>query len=99
MEALFAEWKDMRTELTELHRQRDSRAAGRMTEALVLYERLLASCSVFGAVPVNGEERLEFIKSRSENYAAFLQLDELFSEMGKKVASKQAQLKNRDYKG
>ena len=89
----FEEWGRFREQLTVLHQHRDRQTVDMTIEAVQLYEKLIFRFEEFGIVPLNGEERLRFIKSRPGNYAAFRQLDELFSEAAKKIASKRAQLK------
>lgn len=88
----FAEWAILRERLISQHQKRSGQAAGTADEAIAIYERLLSHCSEFEIIPVNGQERLLFIKAKPGKYPAFRQLDELFSEMAKKIAAKRAQL-------
>ncbi|AQQ53600.1 YpoC family protein [Planococcus lenghuensis] len=90
----FAEWAVIREQLISLHRERSRQAAVTAADAIALYECLLLHCAEYDLMPVNGKERLHFIKANSGNYAAFRQLDELFSEMKKKIAVKRSQLNN-----
>jgi hypothetical protein len=83
-----------------LHKQRDKSVKESMEAGILLYQRLLAHCSDANPEkplePINGEERLSFIISHSGSYAAFRQLDELFSEMKKMIAGRRVQLKKRE---
>ncbi|WP_341201534.1 YpoC family protein, partial [Planomicrobium okeanokoites] len=40
--------------------------------------------------PLNNEERLAFVEMNCRTFAAYRQLQELFNEMQKKIASKRA---------
>lgn len=65
-----------------------------MEEGVDLYKALLAHCSADKEQlePLNNAERLAFIESNLSHYAAFRQLQELFNEMQKKLASRRAML-------
>jgi hypothetical protein len=97
VDPFFKEWEEMASQLSELHKRRDANAKHKMEEGILLYKRLRAHCagagleSSFG--PLNGEERLAFAVSRPGSFAAFRQLDELFSEMKKMVAARRIRLK------
>ena len=41
---------------------------------------------VYTLLPLNGEERFEFVKDKIASHYAFVQLDALFTETKKKVA-------------
>lgn len=65
-----------------------------MTQGISVYQALLAQC-ISGEAhlePLNNAERLAFVETNSTSYAAFRQLQELFNEMKKKIASKRASL-------
>lgn len=88
----FDKWAVLRKQLISLHQQRSRQAADTTVEAVNVYEGLLSHCSEFGIIPVNGEDRLVFIKEHAGRYPAFRQLDELFLEVAKKIAAKRVQL-------
>ncbi|MCJ1907395.1 YpoC family protein [Planococcus ruber] len=89
----FDQWAALAEELSSLHQKRSSGTAPLMLQGLDLLKELLAHCNG-EVIPMNGKERIQFIEQRPNNYAAFRQLDELFSEMNKKIASKRIRLKN-----
>lgn len=89
----FAEWAILSEEIAAMHQNREKQAAGHMLQGIELFNRLVDHCDG-QIIPMNGKERLQFIVQRPGNYAAFRQLDELFSEMKKKIASKRIRLKN-----
>lgn len=67
-----------------------------MEQAISLYEELIVFSSEqsssllenhqYEVFPLNGLERLQFIKARPGQFASFRQLDELFKETKKKIA-------------
>lgn len=94
MEPYFLAWEKQREQLQTLFRNRTAGAEAEMLEAIQLYEALLLHCEAFDLSPINGEERLAFIKSNVRSFAAFRQLDELFTELKKGIARRRAQLHN-----
>lgn len=89
----FDQWDVLAAEISSLHQNRSNQTAPKMLQGLNLFKALLAHCED-RIIPVNGHERINFIEQRPGNYAAFRQLDELFSEMKKKIAAKRIQMKN-----
>lgn len=89
----FEQWAVLAEEISNLHQNRSNQTAQQMMQGLDLFKALLTHCEeqIF---PMNGHERIHFIEQRPGNYAAFRQLDELFSEMKKKIAAKRIQMKN-----
>ncbi|MGK7378228.1 YpoC family protein [Planococcus sp. 1R117A] len=88
----FNQWTILKEVIENSHRLRDSKGQNAMADGIILYKNLLQQCN--GQItPLNGQERLMFIEQRPSNYAAFRQLDELFAEMKKLIASKRVQLK------
>jgi hypothetical protein len=101
----FDKWQDLALTISDLHKQRDKQVVEAMEAGIILYKKLLVHCSdteaITGAkllVPLNGDERLAFIIGKPGSYAAFRQLDELFSEMKKLIAGRRVQL-NKSEKG
>lgn len=92
----FAQWDVKRESIETLYAQKDKRAKERMGEAVELYEKLLDlggtemdarnGRNVYRLSPLNGNERLDFVKAKLASHYAFVQLDALFSEMKKKAA-------------
>ncbi|MEG0260774.1 MAG: hypothetical protein RR651_12960, partial [Lysinibacillus sp.] len=85
-------------EIPAAHSARNSEAKMRMQEAITLFEWLLLESAdgeftsletgdVFEVMPINGMERLHFIKGKPGQYACYRQLDELFKETKKRAAS------------
>ncbi|KAA0958179.1 YpoC family protein [Planococcus kocurii] len=97
LEPYFLEWLRITTELANLHEQRSKQTKVTIQEGLELYQRLLSHCRDAlqddGFEPLNGLERLNFIKTSSRTYAAYRQLDELFTELKKILARKRIELK------
>lgn len=94
----FAEWNRLSAELMELHSLRDKRSKELTRAGTELYAQLLAHCREAlqdkGFEPLNGSERLAFVAASPATYAAFRQLDELFTELKKTVARKRIELNN-----
>ncbi|MFS0576770.1 YpoC family protein [Sporosarcina sp. 179-K 3D1 HS] len=92
----FAEWEAKRGTIEALYGEKDERAVDKMREAIAMYEGMLAlggveidarsGREVYRLSPLNGTERLEFVKAKLASHYAFVQLDALFGEMKKKVA-------------
>lgn len=91
LDPYFVHWQLLRTELLAAYQQRSKSADGLMVQGIRLFRALLEACGGELA-PLNCGERLSFIEARPAQFAAFRQLDELFSEMKKTVSSKRAQL-------
>lgn len=87
----FDRWHELQPAIAGAIQRRDGQATEWMTEGIRLYTGLLAHCEYI-IEPLNGKERLAFIEQNNGRYAAFRQLDELFEEMKKQIASKRIQL-------
>ncbi|WP_298828003.1 YpoC family protein [uncultured Planococcus sp.] len=96
LEPFFKEWNQLSTELADLHRQRNRGAKAAMQVGLKVYNSLLAHCREAlqdeRFEPLNGLERLLFIEASPGTYAAYRQMDELFSELKKTLARKRIEL-------
>ncbi|MGH2317633.1 YpoC family protein [Planococcus sp. SE5232] len=92
LEPFFQEWNQLSTELADLHHQRNRGAKDAMQAGLKVYNSLLAHCREAlqdeRFEPLNGSERLSFIQASPGTYAAYRQMDELFSELKKTLARK-----------
>jgi hypothetical protein len=96
-------WLDMKKSIEDAYKQKDSRAADLMEKAIENYIRMVesflhANPSVPGDIklsiePLNGEERLQFIRSKISGYFAYVQLDALYTEAMKKAVSQLAMKK------
>lgn len=95
VEPFFNDWDSLKESIEPLFRNRSRTGQQEMLNGIRLYKQLLAHCE-FEIIPLNGPERLSFIEQRPANFAAFRQLDELFSEMKKGIASKRIQLKRNE---
>ncbi|MFC4410928.1 YpoC family protein [Chungangia koreensis] len=90
-------WERMKTDLLALHAMREDTVGEDLLEGFGLYIEFLQHChglqhlpeeqiEQLEALPLNGKERLQFIKNSPKQYASFTQLDEMFSETVKKLA-------------
>ena len=97
VDAWFAEWEALEARIYAAHDARNGEAKGLMEEAIVLFERLLIDSAdsselvlnpseTYEVMPINGAERLAFIKTKPGQYACYRQLDELFKETKKRTA-------------
>ena len=94
--AWFGEWETLQQVIHEAHTARDGSAQQLMEQGIMLFERLLLESAQTDAplnlqqqyelLPINGAERLQFIKMRPGQYACYRQLDELFKETKKRCA-------------
>ncbi|BAQ10843.1 hypothetical protein OXB_2372 [Bacillus sp. OxB-1] len=99
----FTDWETKRETIEALYAQKDKRAAEKMRDAVEMYERLLelggvetdvrSGREVYRLSPLNGDERLEFVKAKLTSHYAYVQLDALFGEMKKKAARLAVRLK------
>lgn len=96
VDAWYAEWETLQQAIHEAHSLRDGSALPLMEQGLALFERLLVDSAQselplnlqgeYELLPINGAERLQFIKMRPSQYACYRQLDELFKETKKRCA-------------
>ncbi|WP_052131402.1 YpoC family protein [Planococcus sp. CAU13] len=86
----FVSWSQLEQEISLLFGNKTGNTEAKMKEGISLYKALLAQCSTEEErlEPLNNAERLKFIEENFATYAAFRQLQELFKEMQKKIASK-----------
>ncbi len=97
VEPFFEGWETLSQQIHEAHDQRNGQADALMNKGIALYEKLVVTTSInnsanivpnedYEVLPINGIERLQFIKARPGQYACYRQLDELFRETKKKLA-------------
>ena len=92
----FEQWQLVRDEIEALYEQKDRQAVELMRTAIANYSELLElggttfdgrkGKNIFVLLPLNGEERFEFVKAKISSHYAFVQLDALITETRKKVA-------------
>lgn len=92
----FKKWEQNREQIELFYNQKDRQALEMMREAILAYDELLERGGkimderrgrmVYMLEPLNGEERLEFVKAKISSHYAFVQLDALYTETKKKVA-------------
>jgi len=85
IDAWFAEWTELEAKIHAAHDARNGEAKGLMEMAVVLFDRLVQE-SGDEVLPINGIERLTFIKAKPGQYACYRQLGELFKETKKRAA-------------
>lgn len=104
VEPLFTEWELLSKQIHEAHGERNGQASDLMIKGIELYENLIATTSSqetaeivsnedYEVLPLNGMERLSFIKARPGQYACYRQLDELFKETKKRLARLRVKVK------
>ncbi|MBO0586551.1 YpoC family protein [Sporosarcina sp. E16_8] len=92
----FDQWGTVRDQVEAFYDQKDHQAVELMNVAIENYSELLEhggkefddrrGKTVYILMPLNGEERFEFVKDRISSHYAYIQLDALFTETKKKVA-------------
>jgi len=85
IDAWFAEWQELEFKIHAAHDARNGEAKVLMEQATVLFERLVQEAGE-EVLPINGVERITFIKAKPGQYACYRQLDELFKETKKRAA-------------
>lgn len=92
----FAMWQTQERAIYEAHSKRDKAVKALMQQAIEHYEQFIQKASqtvealqaneTYEVLPINGMERLQFVKTRPGQYACYRQLDELFIETKKRCA-------------
>lgn len=93
----FEQWEQLSTLIHEAHSERNNQARPLMEQGIALFEKCVLVCSEthektmkeneqYEVLPINGMERILFIKARPAQYACYRQLDELFKELKKRLA-------------
>ncbi|WP_342512187.1 YpoC family protein [Sporosarcina sp. FSL K6-1522] len=92
----FEEWEAIREDIAALYAGQDRQVIGIMTTAIEKYQELLEYGGQepnertgkidYILLPLNGEERFEFVKAKIASHYAYVQLDALYTETKKKVA-------------
>ncbi|MFC5588225.1 YpoC family protein [Sporosarcina soli] len=92
----FEKWEAIRETIELFYTQKDRQALEMMGEAILAFDELLERGGkmlderkgkwVYTLEPLNGEERLAFVKAKISSHYAFVQLDALYTETKKKVA-------------
>ena len=92
----FEQWETVREQIEALYSQNDNQAVELMNMAIENYSELLEQGGkvlddrknkvVYILLPLNGDERFQFVKDKISSHYAHIQLDALFTETKKKVA-------------
>ncbi|WP_156450414.1 YpoC family protein [Sporosarcina sp. HYO08] len=92
----FEQWEAMREEIEAGYANKNRKVVPLMEHAINNFEKLLAfggkelnersGKQLYILLPLNGEERLDFIKKKITSHYAFVQLDALYTETKKKAA-------------
>ena len=89
----FEKWELLKPEIQQRYDMKENDVIEWMEQAIVNYEELLLACSVVSGMdrrtkmePLNGEERLQFIKTKMVSPFALVQLTLLHTELRKKIA-------------
>ena len=91
----YANWEILSSKLYIAHSERLKSEAFKLMEVgIAAYEALLLQSAMdnatveddFELYPINGRERLTFIKARPAQFASYRQLDELYKETKKRAA-------------
>jgi len=92
----YEKWEAVNKQIKKLYDDKDSLAFELMRDAIQNYTNLLeyggkniderTGLTVYILMPLNGEERFEFVKDRIASHYAYIQLDALFTETRKKAA-------------
>ncbi|HLG27574.1 MAG TPA: hypothetical protein VI423_07295 [Paenisporosarcina sp.] len=102
--AIIQQWSAVKDRIQSAYEQKDKEVHSHMLLAIALYQKLLVEASEtdvfdpgelrnYEVLPLNGEERFEFIATQLSHYAAYRQLNELFEETKKKIARLRIQYK------
>ncbi|WP_432359012.1 YpoC family protein [Sporosarcina sp. UB5] len=94
-------WLDMKENVEEAYKRNDPEVASMMEKAIENYADMIELFSyvnpngdrIIPVEPLNGEERLEFIREKLMKYHAYVQLDALYTEVLKKAVSRLAMKK------
>ncbi len=91
IQRFFESWHEWQKEIPQLYEEKDDLVHEKMNEALQNYYDLLKYGEIEAGepsilLPLNGEERLAFIKKQQASRYAFIQLDALYDESQKKAA-------------
>lgn len=90
IQPFFEEWAEIELQLSNLHSRRSKETAEPLLRGIELYQQLIDHCQdpsgEWRIEPMNAGERLEFVRSNPQSYAAYRQLAELFVEMKKAIA-------------
>ncbi|SOC19847.1 hypothetical protein SAMN05880501_11169 [Ureibacillus xyleni] len=93
----FEKWDQISALIHEAHSNRSNNTKPLMEQGIALFEQCVIDCSdvedssmnekeQYEVLPINGMERILFIKARPAQYACYRQLDELFKELKKRLA-------------
>ena len=95
--AVLQNWSAVKDRIQICYEQKDKDVQSLMLLAIELYQTLLVEASEtdefnlnelknYEVLPLNGDERFQFVVNQPHHYAAYRQLNELFEETRKKIA-------------
>lgn len=103
VDAWFQKWEQLSEKIFASHNKRDGSATSLMEQGIEHFCTFIANNSIpsedfqfsneYELMPINGMERLQFVKARPGQYASYRQLDELFKETKKRSARLRAMKK------
>ena len=89
----FDKWESLKPVIQQKYDLKESDVQEWMQKAIANYEELLIECAVVSGSnrrtkmePLNGEERLQFVRTKMNSPFALIQLTLLHTELRKKVA-------------
>ncbi|MHA6259667.1 YpoC family protein [Sporosarcina sp. CAU 1771] len=96
IQPFYEKWESVKDRIKLYYDEKDPRAFDLMNEAIENYTELLTYGGkqidsrteklVDALMPLNGEERFQFVKDRVHSHYSFVQLDALYEESKKKAA-------------
>ncbi|MEK4229058.1 YpoC family protein [Solibacillus sp. FSL H8-0538] len=96
VDAWITVWEELRENIHAAHEARDGSAKPLMEKGIEQFVTFLLQAShtdialqehaIYELLPINGMERLSFIKMKPGQYACYRQLDELYKETKKRCA-------------
>ena len=96
-------WLDMKESIEDAYKQKDPIVSNMMEKAIENYLAMIESflhvdpsetADIKSSIePLNGNERLQFIRGKISGYFAYVQLDALYTEAMKKAVSQIAKNK------
>lgn len=95
VDAWFSQWESLREQIHVAHEARNGEAKPLMEQGIENFIQYVIKVSdelefkanaEYEVLPVNAQERLDFIQSKPGQYACYRQLDELYKETKKRCA-------------
>lgn len=99
IDCFYQKWEAQRIGIESMYRNQNRQVHEQMQQAILNYEKMLTiggmeqKTGQYRLSPLNGFERLAFVKEKIATRYAFIQLDALYTESKKKAARLFAQRK------